>query len=705
MKPLKLCYVAIIALVACLVQTASAQDSHWNGTQTNNLWNNPNNWNPVGVPPPGNPVTTYTGNVWLDPSPVDGDTVITITNGEVETPGVGNSSEVYNTIFGPEFGCTLNIYGTLEFDWTIAPYQPDPTPGLRSHINMYGNAYMYTSGASLNLGSGWWPVCEGTYVTMNLYNNANYSSLGGAGIWSGGHINIYDSAFFLINGYANLDNGQANNDATTVFLLGGGTLKLPENSINTGNSGSVSNWIARGILRAYGKGYDTNDLVVTDDGTNTIITPVPLGGSLQRVYFQPLSRSTAEVGLFQQATLVGDYPSVSGVLLSSSEPGVDPATFTQPVYGSSNPKVATIDTNGLVTALSPGSATLTATVGALTSTNSVTITVVPVNANLIHRYSFNETSGTTASDSVGGPTWNATLVGTAAFNGTGQVVLDGAPAGADYVQLPVGIISNVNEVTIETWASIGTTTTNNFENLFAFGFSDLNPIDATYGDGGNYINCSPLTGGGTAQLNFGQGTPGNSGERDAIITGTLAGQTNIQIVGVYSPDTGNEAFYTNGVLAARVSMFNAMIDPVAYKDPAFNSQSVLVYQLGADPNNYLGRSLYAADPGFLGSIDECRIYNGPLTASQVAADYALGPNTLRGTSTSVSLSVTRSGGNLVFSWPTTSALVTVVSSPVLGPGAVWTPVAVPSGALTASGGNYQLTVPISGTTQFFRLSE
>ncbi|MGP8021819.1 MAG: Ig-like domain-containing protein, partial [Limisphaerales bacterium] len=406
MKLKKLCYATIVAFLACLIQTVSAQDSHWNGTVTNNLWNNPNNWTPVGVPPPGNPTTTFTGNVWLDPSTNDGDTVITISDGDVETPGVGNSTEVYNTIFGPEFGCTLNIYGTLEFDWTIAPYQPDPTPGLRSHINMYGNAYMYTSGASLNLGSGWWPVCEGAYVTMNLYNNANYSSLGGAGIWTGGHLNIYDTATVLINGYVNINNGQANNDATTVFNVGGGTLQLPEgwvtgaNTTLNGGSGTVTNLVARGILRVYGKGYDTNDLVMSDNGTNTIVQAVPLGGALQRVYFQSLAHSTAEIGSFQQATLVGDYPSVSGVLLSSSEPGVDPATFSAPAYTSSNPNVATVDTNGMVTAVGAGSATLTATVGALTSTNSVTITVVPVNATLIHRYSFNETSGTTASDSV-----------------------------------------------------------------------------------------------------------------------------------------------------------------------------------------------------------------------------------------------------------------------------------------------------------------
>ena len=51
-----------------------------------------------------------------------------------------------------------------------------------------------------------------------------------------------------------------------------------------------------------------------------------------------------------------------------------------------------------LTAVGAGSSTLTATVGAFNSTNSVTITVAPLATALIHRYSF--TNG--VSDSVGG---------------------------------------------------------------------------------------------------------------------------------------------------------------------------------------------------------------------------------------------------------------------------------------------------------------
>jgi hypothetical protein len=155
------------------------------------------------------------------------------------------------------------------------------------------------------------------------------------------------------------------------------------------------------------------------------------------------------------------------------------------------------------------------------------------------------------------------------------------------------------------------------------------------------------------------------------------------------------------VLAATASLFNLLINPVAYSGPLFTNSSILAYTLGADPNNYLGHSLYNADPGLLGSVDEFRIYNGPLTAAQVAADYALGPSQLLGTSTTVSLSVSRSGSNVVISWPTSSAYLTLRSSPVLGPGAVWTPV---SGPLTVSGVKYQMTTPITGNAQFFCLT-
>jgi hypothetical protein len=683
-------------LACCFVQGAFAQDSHWSGLGTGSLWSDLNNWTPVGVPPSGNPTTPYAGNVWLDAA--NGVSVITIPAGAVETPGVGNATEVYNTIFGPEWGVTLNVYGSLTYDWLLFPVQNNPN-APRSYINLHDNAVVSTSGAALGLGDSWF-YSAAPYVTMNLYSNAQYSSLGGAGLWLGGHINIYDNAFFLVNGYINADFNAYQNDGTRAINVGGGTLILPEGYTNGANSsynggpGDVHDFIARGILRAYGKGFDTNDLVFSDNGTNAFVTPVPLGGAMQRVYFQSLPHANVSVGTFMQATLAGDYPSVSGVLLSSSEPGLNPSAFPAPVYSSSNPHAVAVDKNGRLTAISAGTATITATVGAFTSTNSLTVTVLAA-PTLVHEYKFNESSGTTTADSVPGnsPTWDGTLVGGATL-GSGQVTLDGS---SGYVQLPAGLVSGLDEVTIETWASFGSPV-NTWADLYAFGDSDL------AGNGANYLSLQPHTGGATTSANFGIGDPGNAAEIDAASGSPLDGLVNVQVVAVYHPGAGTVSLYTNGVLAAvNSTLFNNLTDPVVFAGPTYNRQSIVSQTLGTDNINYLGHSLYSADPTLNASLNEFRIYNGALTAAQINADYALGPNQLLGTSTNVSLTATASGGNLVIKWPTSSALVTLMSSPTLGTNAVWTQM---NGVLTTDGsGHYQMTVPATVAAQYFRLQQ
>jgi hypothetical protein len=352
-----------------------------------------------------------------------------------------------------------------------------------------------------------------------------------------------------------------------------------------------------------------------------------------------------------------------------------------------------------LTALRAGRAVITAKVGAFTSTNALTITV-PGAPTLIHEYKFNETSGTTASDSVPGnsPTWDGTLVGGATLGG-GQVTLDGS---SGYVQLPAGILTGVNEVTIEAWASFGTPI-NTWANLYAFGNTDGS------GAGENYITFQPHTGGPTTSMNFGIGDPGNAAETDVVLGNTLDGMTEVQIVAVYHPMAGDNLLYTNGVFVGDLTgtgfnnLFNNLMDPVAFAGPTFSNQTVLASTLGADPLNYIGHSLYNADPTLNGSIDEFRIYSGPLTPAQVAADYALGPNQLLGTVTNgISLAVKMVSGNVIISWPTTSALVTLASSAKLGSGASWTAV---NGTLSVAGGNYQMTVPLSASAQFFRLQQ
>ncbi|HEX4342880.1 MAG TPA: LamG-like jellyroll fold domain-containing protein, partial [Verrucomicrobiae bacterium] len=162
---------------------------------------------------------------------------------------------------------------------------------------------------------------------------------------------------------------------------------------------------------------------------------------------------------------------------------------------------------------------------------------------------------------------------------------------------------------------------------------------------------------------------------------------NVHVVAVYHPYAGYVALYTNGVLAV---INTAVTHPLAST-------------LGADPLNFLGASLYGADPLLNATINEFRIYNGPLTAGQIAADHALGPDQLIGASTTVKLNVKHTNNNAVVTWPTTSALVNLMSSPALGAGASWT--ATDMSSLTVMGTNYQVTVPSSSSAAFFRLQQ
>jgi hypothetical protein len=164
---------------------------------------------------------------------------------------------------------------------------------------------------------------------------------------------------------------------------------------------------------------------------------------------------------------------------------------------------------------------------------------------------------------------------------------------------------------------------------------------------------------------------------------------------------GSETLYVNGVfMANNTFLFNNLVDPVAFAGPTDNGQSVIARTLGADPLNYIGKSLYNPDPTLNGSVDEVRIYDGALTPSRIKADSALGPNAFIGTNPNVTLSSWISGNNVIVSWSTASSLVNLTSSSNLGAGAVWTPV---NGTLSVVGGNYQMSIPLAGNSQFFRL--
>jgi hypothetical protein len=305
------------------------------------------------------------------------------------------------------------------------------------------------------------------------------------------------------------------------------------------------------------------------------------------------------------------------------------------------------------------------------STNSTEVSARPTSPvvissplpPLIHRYSFNETSGTIAHDSVGGA--NGTLKGGAIFDGSGHVVLNGTSG--TYVSLPGNLLAGLSNVTLEAWVTNAVSP----DNVALFSFDD----GLQDGVGGGYLRY--VLHDQTNSRNFLE--LASSGGNSFVAGNPGLGGQSVHVACVYTATNGMAIIYTNGVLETSL----AVSTPLA--NVSMNSAS-------------LGRSPWSGDPWLAGSIDEFRIYAGAMLPSDLAVAQTVGPNVVL--TTDVSLTSTISSGNLIMNWPVAGSGFTLVSSPTLGSGAVWTPVNLTPSII---GTNNQVSVIPTNATLFFRL--
>ncbi len=341
-------------------------------------------------------------------------------------------------------------------------------------------------------------------------------------------------------------------------------------------------------------------------------------------------------------------------------------------WSSSNTNVAVVDIYGKVTGVGIGTASITASYPALGLSATQTVQVVYLPATLTHRYSMNETSGTNVADSVGGPAWNGTFPNGGSFGG-GQLAF--SSASQQYLNLPGGILSNYLATTIDMWIPgiSGSTTSPPFVYLFAFGDTDSS------GDGYNYIFFNPNV----ARATISAADPGFDGEQGGDLP-SLGTVTNLHLTCVFDCPAGSISVYTNGVLAAA---FTGITDSLSTVGNEFA---------------YVGRSLYTADAYLNWTLQELRIYNGVLSADQIEASDALGPNQLLSNASPVFNALQMNGGNLVVSWPLASAGFTLMSRTNLATGA-WSPVTSASPKIV--NGQWQVTMPVTGGTQYYMLQQ
>jgi hypothetical protein len=224
----------------------------------------------------------------------------------------------------------------------------------------------------------------------------------------------------------------------------------------------------------------------------------------------------------------------------------------------------------------------------------------PPLGSLLHRYSFDGT-GASVVDSVGGA--NGNLVGGATLDGSGILTLPGNRDGQpdQYLNLPNGIISKLDGVTIVAWTTwLGGA---GYQRVFDFGESDAG--EAQGNSGKSYVAVMPSTG-------FANGT-GLGAEIAVPGSGTLQ---------LPSP----EGMLNRSAQVALAFQSGVSLELMLNGKSLIRSSTSLKLSDINDVNNWVGESQWSKDHCYHGTFDELRIYNVALTACQLQTLYERGPS-------------------------------------------------------------------------------
>lgn len=215
----------------------------------------------------------------------------------------------------------------------------------------------------------------------------------------------------------------------------------------------------------------------------------------------------------------------------------------------------------------------------------------------IHLYTFNEgtVSGTTVTDLIGGA--DGTLVNGATVAG-GQLVLadnSGATgANVQYMQMPVDVIPQGSRaLTAELWFT-ASSSSQTWGRGFDLGESDL-----------NYLFFTPVNNTGGSRAAITQA----SSDGEKRVDGNTPYNDDTQHVATVTIDDSTDTlvYYIDGVEIGSVQLAGTTLSGI---------EAI---------NNFLGRSQFDVDPGFIGTMNQFALYDRALTPTEVLANYTAGP--------------------------------------------------------------------------------
>lgn len=256
----KTCYLAALTATLCLAGTASATNWTWTGGGDSGTWSDPANWDQGTVPP------STAGDIFVNP----------VTYATYSGPVIISASDVVQntgTLQGPEWGQTLDIYGTLTPGYGVSTV--GTVGDATSVLNLYGNSKV-AAGDSIFIGDPWW--ADGiANATINVYDNSQMSA---PYISLAGHLNIFGGTVTATSGFltgtATTGSWGSTNttDATRMIDIAGGSLVVT-NDITS----QLNDLVGRGILEGNGVVGNVNIDTTSKPGW-TVVTAVPEPTSL-----------------------------------------------------------------------------------------------------------------------------------------------------------------------------------------------------------------------------------------------------------------------------------------------------------------------------------------------------------------------------------------------------------------------------------------
>ena len=452
-------------------------------------------------------------------------------------------------------------------------------------------------------------------------------------------------------------------------LVASGVATIPLKTIS-----DVNNWLGRS---QYNDPYFTgsfNEFRLWEGALTDQQIAISMGAGPNNVVTNAGTVKSVAVGFALTNFFVDGMPVALNLAANfQNVSNVNIATFPGVVVTSSNPGVATVAANGSIELVSAGTTTITATYQGIQASQSITVVTAPGDGtpNLIHRYGFSDAVGsTTVKDSVGSA--DGTVMGAGVFNGTGQLSLPGANA---YVALPAGLVSSLTNLTIEAWVTWNGPASQFWSRIFDFGDNSGGP--GAQGTGQTYLFLTPHGGNNVVRFAINTGS-GESPDLDGAAILPVGVKTHVAVT--YNVLAGSTRLFVNG---QRVAI----------------GAATLALSGVDDVNVWLGHSQYA-DPDFNGSYDEFRIFDGALSDSGVAADFAAGPDALPSEVASRRLTATWNAGQVTISWPVSSTTYTLQATSALGAAASWAAVA---GTPVVANGQNQVTVAATAAAKFYRL--